>query len=156
MVADTSLLLNKALDDETTVLFEGARATMLVLAAAAAGADGVARASGSASRIASSRSPDPRPCRAADQVRLPQPKRHSWAVSAVSPLVVDLVRGEHHRPLGAAQHPGDGLVGPGGAHGGVDDDQHRVGGSHRELGLRGHLGLQAPWRRAPTRRCRRW
>ncbi|TWH52574.1 hypothetical protein L612_002100000690 [Rhodococcus rhodochrous J38] len=58
-------------------------------------------------------------------------------------VVVDLVRHEQHRCLGPAQHLRDGLVDAGGAHGGVDDDEDRVGGAHRDLRLAGHGLLHA-------------
>ena len=57
--------------------------------------------------------------------------------------VVDLRGAQQHRPVRAAQHAGRGLVDRGRADLAVDDQQDRVGGAHRGLGLRGDGGLHA-------------
>ena len=101
-----------------------------------------AGASGSASRTASSRSPDPRPCSADTGYGSPSPSDHSCAASASARSSSTLLAARSHRALRPAQHAGHRLVGDGGADRGVDHDQHRVGGHHRPLRLRGDRRLQ--------------
>ena len=77
------------------------------------------------------------------RVGLPQPQAPQGRGVGREPVVVDLRGAQHHRPVGPAQHACDGLVGGRGPDGGVDDEHHRVGGAHRELGLGGDGSLQA-------------
>ena len=79
----------------------------------------------------------------ADRAGLAEAERPQRGRVGEQPVVVDLVGGQQHRALGAAQHPRDGLVGGGRADGRVDDEQDGVGGLHRDLGLRGDRALQA-------------
>ena len=83
------------------------------------------------------------PVQAAHRVRLAQPEAPQRRGVGDEPVVVDLRGGQQHRAVRAAQHPRDRLVGGGGADARVDDQQDRVGGAHRQLGLRGDGGLQA-------------
>ena len=72
-------------------------------------------------------SPEPRPCSAETGYGSPSPRFHSAVGLGLGALVVDLVGGQDHRLARLAQDPHDGLVGVGDAHGGVDDEEHRVG-----------------------------
>src|SRR5699024_7568395 len=80
----------------------------------------------------------PPPVQGTDRVRLSHTQVPQFQRLGLLLFTVDLVGGEHDRTLGAAQHPGDGLVGVGGADGGVHHEQDHVGGLGRVLGLSGH------------------
>ncbi len=67
------------------------------------------------------------------------PRDHSAAAAGSAGRVVHLVRGDHDRLAGPAQHRRDGLVGVGHPDHGVHHEQHRVRRVHRQPGLGGHL-----------------
>ena len=102
-----------------------------------------AGASGSASRTASSMSPVPRPCSAETGCGSPRPSDHRYGGVGLAARAVDLVGAQHDGLAGLAQQLDDGLVGVGRADLGVDDEDDRVGGLDRELGLRGDGGVDA-------------
>ena len=85
----------------------------------------------------------PRPCSAETGCGSPRPSDHSVGGVGLAALAVDLVGAQHDGLAGPAQQLDDGLVGVGGADRGVDDEDHRVGGLDRELGLRGDGGVDA-------------
>ena len=87
---------------------------------------------------------------AADRVRLAQPERPQLGGVGLDPFVVDLGDREHHRPLGAAQRPGDDQVGLGGAGAAVDHEQHEIGGGDGAFGLGRDHGLQPAGVRLPA------
>ena len=88
------------------------------------------------------------------RVRLAEPEVPHRGRLGLGALVVDLVGGQHHRLLAAPQHLDHRLVDVLGADGGVDHEEHGVGGGDGQLGLLGDLGGHALARRAPSRRCR--
>ena len=111
--------------------------------------------SGSASRIASSRSPEPRPCSPLTGYGSPRPSDHSAAASAASRSSSTLVAASSTGRSRAAQHPGHGLVGGGGA-----DRSRRRRAARRRRSASPARPARPPrpaarWRRAPSRRCRR-
>ena len=85
-----------------------------------------------------------------DGVRLPQPQIPHGGGHGLVALVIHLVRGQHHGFPGTPEHLDHGLVLVEGAHGGVDDEQHRI--SHRdcELRLLRYLLRHAPGVRDPA------
>ena len=78
-----------------------------------------------------------------DRERLAEAERPQGRGVGLAGHAVDLVGGEHDGLAGPAQQPDDGLVGVGGAHGRVDDEDHRVGGLDGVLGLGGDGGVEA-------------
>ena len=78
-----------------------------------------------------------------DRLRLAEPEAPQRGGLRLLPDVVDLVGDQDHRLPGRAQHLHDVLVGGGGAHRGVDDEQHDVGEVDGDLGLRGDGGVDA-------------
>ena len=102
-----------------------------------------AGASGRASRTASSMSPVPRPCSEETGCGSPRPRDHRAVGVGLAARAVDLVGAEHDGLAGPAQQLDDGLVGVGGADRGVHDEDDRVGGLDRVLGLGGDGGVDA-------------
>ncbi len=78
-----------------------------------------------------------------DRVRLTEAEGPEVGGVRLTAGAVDLVGTQHHGLAGLAQQSYDGLVGVRGAHLGVDDEDHGVGGLDGELGLRGHGGVDA-------------
>ena len=109
-----------------------------------------AGASGSAASTASSTSPLPRPWIALTGSGSPRPSDHSSPGLRLLPFVVNLVRRQDDGLAGPLQDPGDRAVVLGGAHDGVDDEQHRVGGLDGERGLLGDLRRKAARLRSPA------
>ena len=64
--------------------------------------------------------------------------------------VIHLVGSEDHGLVGGAQHANDVLVGAGGAHVSVDDEEHGVSQVDRDLGLGGDGGVDALGIRLPA------
>ncbi len=87
-----------------------------------------------------------------DRVRLPEAEVPRARRLGLGALVVDLVRGQHDRLPGLAQHLDDRLVGVGDADRRVDDEQDGVGGVDGELGLGGDAAAR-PCGSAPSHRC---
>ncbi len=81
------------------------------------------------------------PVQRGDGVRLTEPERPQVGGVGLTAETVHLVGGQHDGLAGLAQQSYDGLVGVGGADLGVDDEDDRVGGLDRVLGLRGHGGV---------------
>ena len=104
---------------------------------------------------ASSRSPDPRPCRPDTGCGSPSPRRHSAGISRLAALVVDLRRAR--RITGRSQRrsvratASSTVVAPTWP---STTSRIDVGGAHRGLGLRGDRAPACPWRPGPSRRCR--
>ena len=78
-----------------------------------------------------------------DRVRLAQAQGPQVGGVRLARGAVHLVGAQHHGLAGAAQQLHDALVGGGGADGGVDHEHHGVRQGDRDLGLLGHLGLDA-------------
>ena len=73
-----------------------------------------------------------------DRHRLAEAQAIEVGQRALLPAGVDLVGGQHHRPLAAAQHAGDLGVERGHARPRVDDEEHQVGLVHRHQHLLAH------------------
>ena len=70
-----------------------------------------------------------------DRVRFPQPKVPHRCGHGLVALIIHLVGGQDHGFPGTPEHFDHGLILIKGAHGGVDDEQHRIGHRDRELRL---------------------
>ncbi len=78
-----------------------------------------------------------------DRVRLAEAQRPQHGGVRLAGRAVHLVGDQYDGLAGPAQQLDDGLVGVGGADLGVHDEDHRVGGLDRELGLHRHGGVDA-------------
>ncbi len=75
-------------------------------------------------------------------MRLAEPQRPQCRRIRFDLFIVNLVRGQEHWLTRAQQDPGGGLVCGGGTDGGIDHQDHRVGGAHGYRRLLGHQLLQ--------------